>query len=75
MVLDEILPEYDAARIEHRVIDGAPEYVCDAVLRADFGRVPACPGLRPPRVRSNRCDFTLRPYGEAALDPRLETTP
>lgn len=38
MILDEILPAYDATRIEHRVIAGAPEHVYDAVLRADFAR-------------------------------------
>jgi hypothetical protein len=53
IVLDEILPEYDAARIEHRVIDGAPEYVCDAVLRADFGRVPA--SLPPAATGGRSC--------------------
>jgi hypothetical protein len=38
MLLDELLPKYDATRIEHRVIAGAPEHVYEAVLRADFAR-------------------------------------
>jgi hypothetical protein len=38
VILDELLPEYDATRIEHRVIAGAREHVYDAVLRADFAR-------------------------------------
>src|SRR5690348_13453009 len=38
MLLDDLMPEWDATRIEHRVLDGDLEDVHDAVLRADFVR-------------------------------------
>lgn len=36
MLLDELLPRFDATRIEHRVIEGAPRAVYEAVIEADF---------------------------------------
>jgi hypothetical protein len=38
LLLDGILPHYDATRIEHRVIDGAVASVYEAALRTDFLR-------------------------------------
>jgi hypothetical protein len=38
MLLDEIMPRFDATRIEHRVIEGPVGPVYEAVLRADFLR-------------------------------------
>jgi hypothetical protein len=38
MVLDALMPEFDATRIEHRVIDGDQARVYDAVMAADFIR-------------------------------------
>lgn len=38
MLLDELMPAFDATRIEHRVVEGRPPALYDAVLRADFLR-------------------------------------
>jgi hypothetical protein len=38
MLLDALLPVFDATRIEHRVIGGHPPALYDAVVRADFMR-------------------------------------
>ena len=38
MVLDTLMPELDATRIEHRVIDGDQALVYEAVMAADFIR-------------------------------------
>jgi hypothetical protein len=38
MVLDVLMPEFDATRIEHRVIDGDQTHVYEAVMAADFMR-------------------------------------
>ena len=36
VLLDDVMPSYDATRIEHRVIDAPPERVYEAALYADF---------------------------------------
>jgi hypothetical protein len=36
MLLDSLMPEFDATRIEHRVIDGSPADVYEAAIHADF---------------------------------------
>ena len=36
VLLDDVMPSYDATRIEHRVIDAPPERVYEAALHADF---------------------------------------
>ncbi|MCW3026827.1 MAG: hypothetical protein JWN81_38 [Solirubrobacterales bacterium] len=36
MLLDDLMPEFDATRIEHRVIDGRPADVYEAAIHADF---------------------------------------
>ena len=36
MVIDRVMPEFDATRIEHRVIDGTLAEVYRAVMEADF---------------------------------------
>jgi len=38
MLLDELLPRFDATRIEHRVIAGLPPAVYEAVVGTDFMR-------------------------------------
>lgn len=38
MLLDELMPEYDATRVDHRIIDDQRELVYEAVRRADFMR-------------------------------------
>jgi hypothetical protein len=38
MLLDELMPHFDATRIEHRVVEGAGEAVYEAIRRADFMR-------------------------------------
>ena len=37
MLIDELMPQWDATRIDHRVVEGTPERVYEAALRADFG--------------------------------------
>jgi hypothetical protein len=47
MLLDDLVPRFDAVRREHRVIDGDARTVHAAVLRADFLRaVTSNPGVR-----------------------------
>jgi hypothetical protein len=36
MLLDRLMPEFDATRIEHRVIDGSAAEVYEAAIHADF---------------------------------------
>ena len=36
MLLDSLMPEFDATRIEHRVIDGSPADVYEVAIHADF---------------------------------------
>jgi hypothetical protein len=36
MLLDRLMPEFDATRIEHRVIDGSPDDVYHAAIHVDF---------------------------------------
>ena len=36
MLLDGLMPEFDATRIEHRVIDGRPADGYEAAIHADF---------------------------------------
>jgi hypothetical protein len=38
MLLDELIPEFDATRIEHRVVDATLPEAYEAVLDADFNR-------------------------------------
>jgi hypothetical protein len=36
MLLDSLMPDFDATRIEHRVIDGSPANVYEAAIHADL---------------------------------------
>lgn len=36
MLLDSLMPEFDATRIEHRVVDGSPADVYEAAIHCDF---------------------------------------
>lgn len=49
MLIDELLPNYDAPRVEHVVVEAAPARVYEAVLEADFMQAyrgsPAMRGL------------------------------
>jgi hypothetical protein len=38
MLLDDLMPNFDATRIEHRVIDGSGDEVYEATMHADFRR-------------------------------------
>ena len=47
MILDWLLPEFDATVVEHRVIDGEPEAVYRAVAEVDMVDIPqAYPAVR-----------------------------
>lgn len=59
MLLDSLMAEFDASRIEHRVIDGAMADVYEAVVHADF-----LDAVR--RSRIVRGLFVLRAAGERA---------
>jgi hypothetical protein len=71
MLLDDLLPEYDATRIEHRVIDGSLDDVYAAVLEADFMRAardnPAVQALFAVRTAAER--LTARVRGATAQEP------
>jgi hypothetical protein len=36
VLLDSLMPEFDASRIEHRVIDGQPADVCETAVYGEF---------------------------------------
>ena len=36
MLLDRLMPRYDATRVDHRVVDGSPDRVYQAALHANF---------------------------------------
>jgi hypothetical protein len=57
VLLDSLMPEFDASRIEHRVIDGPKADVYEAVVHADF-----LDAVR--RSRTVRGLFALRAVGE-----------
>jgi hypothetical protein len=57
VLLDSLMPEFDASRIEHRVIDGPTADVYEAVVHADF-----LDAVR--RSRTVRGLFALRAAGE-----------
>jgi hypothetical protein len=57
VLLDSLMPEFDASRIEHLVIDGQTADVYDAVVHADF-----IDAVR--RSRTVRGLFALRAAGE-----------
>jgi hypothetical protein len=57
VLLDSLMPEFDASRIEHRVIDGQTADVYEAVVHADF-----VDAVR--RSRTVRGLFALRAAGE-----------
>jgi hypothetical protein len=38
MLIDELMPDPDGTRVDHRVIDAPPQRVYEAALRADFAR-------------------------------------
>jgi hypothetical protein len=64
LLLDRLLPVFDANRIEHRVIDGGPDEVYEATRQADFIR--AWKGSLAVRVL-----FALRAAGERAASTVL----
>jgi hypothetical protein len=57
VLLDDLMPEFDATRLEHRVIDGSAPEVYEAVVHADF-----LDAVR--RSRTVRGLFALRAAGE-----------
>jgi hypothetical protein len=72
LLLDRLLPAFDANRIEHRVIDGGPDEVYEATRQADFIRAwkgsPAVRVLFALRAAGERAASTVlrRPATEAA---------
>ena len=40
MRIDAVMPEFDATRVEHRIIDGSIEQLDRAVREADFVKAP-----------------------------------
>jgi hypothetical protein len=63
-LLERLMPQYDAARIERRVLMASPTPVWDAVLRADFVRtaeeVPAVRFLFGARTAAERAVAAVR---------------
>jgi hypothetical protein len=64
MLLDTSMPEFDATRIEHRVIDGRPDEVYEAAVHVDFlnaiRRSPIVRGLFALRTAAERVAATVR---------------
>ena len=64
MLLDSLMPEFDATRIEHRVIDGRPADVYEVAIRVDFldamRRSPIVRGLFALRAVAERAAATVR---------------
>jgi hypothetical protein len=83
MLLDKLMPEYDATRVDHRVIVGEREPVYEAVRRADFMRTfnenRAAKLLIRARVTSERVAAGVRgtapPEVEAPESMRLADLP
>lgn len=42
MLLDRLMPRYDATHVDHRVVDGSPDRVYQAALHADFADAFTC---------------------------------
>lgn len=66
MLLDQLLPTWDATRVEHRVVDGARAQVYATALTVDFLDVPR----EVPAVRSL---FALRSAGERVVSAARRT--
>jgi hypothetical protein len=64
MLLDSLMPEFDATRIEHRVIDGRPADVYEVAIHVDFldamRRSPLVRGLFALRGAAERVAATAR---------------
>jgi hypothetical protein len=64
MLLDSLMPEFDATRIEHRVIAGPPADVYEVAIHADFldavRRRPIVRGLFALRAAGERVAATAR---------------
>ena len=65
MLLDGLMPEFDATRIEHRVIDGRPTAVYDAAIHAGrLNRPPcgcsSCPNTGTGSVSAKTVQMSLR---------------
>ncbi len=64
MLLDSLMPDFDATRIEHRVIDGRPADVYEVAIRVDFldamRRSPIVRGLFALRAVVERAAATVR---------------
>jgi hypothetical protein len=72
VLLDELMPAFDATRIEHRVIGGPPERVYDAALHADFMQAfsesRAARALVTARTTAERIVSTLRSGAQPPLE-------
>jgi hypothetical protein len=73
MLLDRLLPEYDATRIEHRVVAGSQAEVYAVALRVDFldavRRNPGVRALFAVRAGAERVVSAVRPAGVAVAAP------
>jgi hypothetical protein len=71
MLIERVLPTYDAVRVEHRVLAGTTAPVWNAVLNADFMRtadeIPAVRMLFGARTAAERAVSALR--GRAVAPP------
>jgi hypothetical protein len=71
LLLDRLLPEYDATRVDHRIIDGDREAVYRAVMDADFIKAwkesPAVSAMFGARQSMERAAAALR--GRPATEP------
>jgi hypothetical protein len=71
MLIDQVMPRYDAVRTEHRIVPGDLTAVYDAVRRADFMRAwresPAVRALFGVRSAAERAVSAAR--GRPAAEP------
>jgi len=71
MLVERVLPRFDATLIEHRVVDGDLDTVYEALLHTDFLRMwaehPVLRGLAAVRATGERLVSVAR--GEASLSP------
>jgi hypothetical protein len=70
MLIDQLLPEFDATRIEHRVVPGAVSDAYDAAVGIDFvdavRQTQALRGLLVLRAQTERIASVIRRSGSAA---------
>jgi hypothetical protein len=75
VLIDELMPRWDATRMDHRVVDGPPDLVYEAAMRADFAEAfsqsavaRGLVGLRTVIERALRAIRGASPVGEAPAE-------